>query len=371
MRALPRAVLLAAATALACGWLAPVHAQAPPDLSASARIFESSTAHNSFPDECDMRLQQLYIAEGLELSIEVQFSRALTDEESRLVQWSVSNGDSGDFSGQPNPALITTTVTADSLGDDNEAQVRVTYQGVDLTPPLPMRIISDAEYNSAYRLLAGFTARDRGLPLTSDLLARFLGQQSSSAGRPDIGTYPLSICDPRLTQRAGADWGSDAVTNVPLVHYDSDQPAASAVGEGVARALLAQHAQDIRQFFATNPTLQTHRVEYSYNGELTLDFPLDVNFALHGVQFDGALSATVDAPTGADAPLTATDIHVNGTVADLYDFNIEDTGAGARPAIEAAKIEIASVKHDIGKVFVVSVSLDTSIDELHFDPNAS
>jgi hypothetical protein len=316
-----------------------------------------------------MRLQRLYIAEGLELSIEVQFNRDLSDTESQLVQWEVSGGAarpaSGDFTDQPNPALITTTVRG-----ANEADVRVTYQGVDLTPPLPIRIITDAEYDAAYAVLTRYTARDSRLPLTLDLLSRFLGQESSAVGTPSLGTYPLNICDPRLTHRAGADWGTETVTDVPLVQYSSDQPAAAIVAEGVAIALLSQNASDIRQFFADNPQADAQRFDYTYSGDLTLDFPLDANFALHGVAFDGSLSATVDAPKRPASPLTARNVQVSGTVADLYDFNLEASGAGALPAIEAAKVEIASVKHpDVGKVFVVAVSLDTAIDVLDFDPH--
>ncbi|HEY1296051.1 MAG TPA: hypothetical protein VGJ60_23480, partial [Chloroflexota bacterium] len=51
------------------------------DLTADLRVFESSTAHNSYPDDCDNRLDRLYIAEDLDVSIEVSFSRALSDEE--------------------------------------------------------------------------------------------------------------------------------------------------------------------------------------------------------------------------------------------------------------------------------------------------
>jgi len=73
----------------------------PPDLTAEVRVYETTTTHNSFPDYCDQRLQQLYIAEDLDMAIEVQFSRALTDEESLLVQWEVDTGDAqpvtGDF----------------------------------------------------------------------------------------------------------------------------------------------------------------------------------------------------------------------------------------------------------------------------------
>jgi hypothetical protein len=358
-----------AGSTLAGPWIRLSQAQTAGDLSASVRIFESTTTHNSYPDECDMRLQQLYIAEGLELSIEVQFSRPLSDEESQQVQWQVSNGAaqpaSGDFVGQPNPALITTT-----LGGARQASVSVTFQGADLTPPLPVRIISDAEYDAAYAALTGYTARSTRLPLTSDLLARFLGMQSSAVGTPSVGTYTLNICDPRLTHRAGANWGSETVTDVPLVQYASDQPAAAIVAEGVAIAVLSQNAADIRQFFVDNPQAATHAFDDRYSGNLTLDFPLDANFALHGVQFDGTLSAVVGAPGRPGAPLTAQNVQVTGTVADLYDFNLEASGAGALPATEAAKVEIASVKHEgIGKVFVVTVSMDNALESVDFDPH--
>ena len=60
-------------------------------------------------------------------------------------------------------------------------------------------------------------------------------------------------------------------------------------------------------------------------------------------------------------------MQIQGTVADLYDFALEATGAGAFPASEAAKVEIASVKYDdVGKVFVVSFDLDSTIDALDF-----
>jgi hypothetical protein len=345
------------------------HAQSPADLTASMRIFESTTTHNSYPDECDMRLQKLYIAEGLELSIQVQFSRSLSDEESQQVRWEVTNGAAepagGDFTGQPNPALITA-----KLGGARDAAVRVTYQGADLTDPLPMRIIADTEYDAAYAVLTSYTARSSRLPLTADLLARFLGMESSAVGAPTVGTYALNICDPRLTHRAGADWGEATVTDVPDVQYAADQPAAAIVAEGVAIAVLSQNAADIRQYFADNPQTATFAFNDRYSGNLTLDFPLDANFALHGVQFDGALSALVDAPQGARAPLTARSVQVNGSVADLYDFNLEASGPGALPATEAAKVEIASVKHgDVGKVFVVTVSLDNAIEAVDFDPH--
>ena len=38
-----------------------------------------------------MRLDRLYIAEGLELSIAVQFSRDLSDDEAKQVQWTVAD----------------------------------------------------------------------------------------------------------------------------------------------------------------------------------------------------------------------------------------------------------------------------------------
>jgi hypothetical protein len=358
-----------AGSAVAGAWSRPTLAQSPGDLTASVRIYESTTTHNSYPDECDMRLQKLYIAEGVELSIEVQFNRTLTDQESPLVRWEVASDAtelaSGDFVGQPNPALITTMV-----GNARDAAVRVTYQGADLTGPLPMRIITDAEYDAAYAVLTSYTARSSRLPLTADLLARFLGMQSSAVGAPTLGTYALNICDPRLTHRAGADWGAETVTDVPDVRYTSDQPAAAIVAEGVAIAVLSSNAADIRQFFADNPATATYAFNVRYSGNLTLDFPLDANFALHGVQFDGALSAVVDAPTGPRSTLTARNVQVNGSVADLYDFNLEASGAGALPATEAAKVEIASVKHaDVGKVFVVTISLDNAIDSVDFDPH--
>jgi hypothetical protein len=351
-------------------------------LSASARIYETTTLHNSFPDGCDSRLQRLYIAEGLQLAIEVQFNRALSDQESQQVQWSISNGagqpDSGDFVGQANPALVTATVTPADLGDDGEvgeALVSVTFQGADLVTPMPVRVISDAEYSSAYAVLSRFTSSSRGangrLPLTSDLLSRFLGQDSSAAGMPTVRTSPLNMCDPRLTHRAGANWGADVTTEVPLVQYASDQPAGASVGEGVARAVLAQNAQNIRQYFAANPGETTYAFDDTYSGNLTLDLPLDANFALHGVQFDGMVSARIDGSGGSSAPLTARTVRVVGTVADLYDFNLEASGAGAFPATEAAKIQIASVKHDIGKVFLVAISLDTSVRTLRFDPGST
>ena len=62
-----------------------------------------------------MRLDRLYIAEGLELSIAVQFSRDLSDDEAKQVQWTVADDagvwSSGDFQGQSNPALVTTRLS--------------------------------------------------------------------------------------------------------------------------------------------------------------------------------------------------------------------------------------------------------------------
>jgi hypothetical protein len=345
----------------------------PPDLSAEVRVYEATTSHNSFPDACDQRLQRLYIAEDLDLAIEVQFSRALTDEESLQVRWEVDAGDaqpfSGDFAGQANPALISTPVS----GAARDAQVRVTYQGADLAPPAPLRVVTNTEYDAAVAGLAAFTDRGRRsstrLPLTVDLLARFLGQNSTDAGTPVVETSQLNICDPRLTHRAGANWGSDTVTNVPLVHYASDQPAADIVARGVAFAMLGDHAVEIRDYFASNPGSAAHRFEFEQDGNLTLNVPVDALLALHGVQFAGTWAATVEAPRVPRAPLRASDVHVSGTVTDLYDFNLEDTGAGAAPAAEAAKLEIASVKHDIvGKVFLVSVDLDQTLPALDDDP---
>src|SRR4051812_33606569 len=87
----------------------------PADLSAEVRIFESSTPHNAFPDECDARLDRLFIAEDLELSIQVTFSRDLSDDESHQVTWQLTGSSGvlakGDFGGQPNPALVTTTLS--------------------------------------------------------------------------------------------------------------------------------------------------------------------------------------------------------------------------------------------------------------------
>jgi hypothetical protein len=349
-------------------WLPALQAQ--PDLTAEARIYESTTAHNAYPDDCDMRLQRLYIAEDLELSIEVQFSRDLSDEESQAVEWELSDGGevlaSGDFGGLGNPALLTTTVTA---GPSQESTLRVMYQGIDLAPPAPLRVISHAEYDAAYAALSRVVGDNR-FPLSADLLARFLGQESTAAGVPSVATEPLNICDPRLTHRAGADWGPDMVTNVPLVEYGPDQPATDVVAEGVAVALLSANAEDIRQYFAASPTEESHAFEFVHDGNLTLNFPPDAALALHGVQFDGTLSATVEAPRGSRTPLHATDVYVSGTVGDVYDFNLEATGAGAFPAIEAAKLEIASINHDIGKVFLVAFNLDSLIPSLQLDASA-
>jgi hypothetical protein len=340
------------------------------DLTADLRVFESSTAHNSYPDDCDNRLDRLYIAEDLDVSIEVSFSRALSDEESQEVQWSISNDDAvwstGDFAGQPNPALVTTTLSATRIGDPRQATVHITYQGADVAEAVPLRVIGNDEYATAQATLSGFTTpdRQRQLPLTVDLLSRFLGQDSTAAGTPSIGSYQLDICDPRLTQRAGADWGADTVADVPLVQYGPDLPASDIVAEAAARALLAQHEDAIRQFFVDNPGATTYAADYTYDGNLTLNRPLDAALALHGVQFDGTLSATIDAPSQPDAPLVARNVRVMGTVSDLYDFNLEDTGPAAFPAAEAAKVQIASVKHDVGKVFVVAFTLRSAFDSV-------
>jgi hypothetical protein len=377
-RRLLRGLAGAAASVVAVGALAR-RAQAAPaieaqstDLTANLRIFESTTAHNSFPDDCDMRLDRLYIAEDLDLSIAVQFSRDLSDAELQQVQWFVSNDDAtwsrGDFSGQSNPALMTTTLSPPRVGDRTQAMVHVQYQGADIAPPAPLRLVTNEEYDAAVATLKSFTAaggRPRGrLPLSVDLLSRFLGQDSSATGTPTVGTAQLNICDPRLTHRAGANWGSAMVADVPLVSYAANQPASAIVAEAAARALQLQYDDEIRQYFVANPQASTYAANATYSGNLTLNRPLDALLALHGVQFDGSISATIDAPSGPDAPLRAHDIHIQGTVSDLYDFNLQAAGAGARPAAEAAKVEIASVKHDIGKVFLVSFTLDSTFDAL-------
>jgi hypothetical protein len=202
--------------------------------------------------------------------------------------------------------------------------------------------------------------------LTVDLLSRFLAQDSNGVGTPSVGTEPLNICDPRLTQRAGANWGPDIVTDVPVVRYAPDQPAAEIVAEAAARALLAQHEDDIRQYFDVNPQAKTYPADFTYSGNLTLNRPLDAALALHGVQFEGTLTATVFAPERANAPLVARDVQVAGNVGDLYDFDLEAGGAGALPAAEAAKVEIASVKHATGKVFLVSFNVASSFESLDF-----
>jgi hypothetical protein len=199
-----------------------------------------------------------------------------------------------------------------------------------------------------------------------DLLARFLGQESTLVGTPAIGTSQLNICDPRLTHRAGANWGPETVTDVPLVEYASDQLASTIIAEGVARELLAQHADAARQFFVDNPQEQTYTLEDSHSGNLTLNRPLDAALAVHGVQFEGGLSASIDAPAGPGPALVARDISVTGTVSDVYDFDLQAIGGGAFPASEAAKVEIASIKHDMGKVFIVSFNLESWFDELDF-----
>ena len=321
-----------------------------------------------------MRLDRLYIAEGLELSLAVQFSRDLSDDEAKQVQWTVVDDagvwSSGDFQGQPNPALVTTRLSLPIReGDRRDATVHVLNQGVDIAPAAPMRVVTNHEYDAALATLASFTdvgSRPRGqLPLTVDLLSRFLGQDSNLVGTPSVAAEALDICDPRLTQRAGANWGADTVTGyVPVVEYAPDQPAAEIVAEAAARALLAQHEDDIRQFFDVNPHAQTYPADYAYSGNLTLNRPLDAGLALHGVQFEGRLTATVDAPERANAPLVARAVRVTGNVGDLYDFDLEAGGAGALPAAEAAKVEIASVKHAIGKVFLVTFNLASSFESL-------
>jgi hypothetical protein len=363
--------------ALALGVLAApsAHAQSDVPLSAEIRIFESTTAHNAYPDDCDGRLDRLFVAEGLDLTIQVQFNRELSEAESQQVHWVVSDAaspDSGDFVGQPNPAAVTTALAAGEQAGDVEATVRVVYQGTDIATPAPMRVVTEGEYDAAYASLGRYTAvggRPRGqLPLTTDLLARFLGEPPTAAGvgTPSVGTYALDICDPRLTQRAGATWGTQTVTDVPLVHYAADQPAAGIVAEGAAGALLAQHAAAIRQYFAENPGAATLTVSYPYSGNLTLNSPLDAALSLHGVDFDGSLTATIDAPAESRGLLTAHAIQVQGTVSDLYDFALEAAGAAALPAAQAAMVEISSVKHDVGKVFVVAFDLDTPLDALNF-----
>ena len=319
-----------------------------------------------------MRLDRLFVAADLDLAIQVQFNRPPTDAESQQVQWRISDAaapSSGDFRGQPNPAQVMTHLVTDQRGNDVEATVHVTLDGVDIATPAPLRVISDAEYDRAHATLASYTAvggRPRSqLPLTVDLLSRFLGETADAVGTPAVGTYQLDICDPRLTHRAGANWGSNTVTDVPLVEYAADQPAAGIVAEGAARALLADNADAIQQYFADNPGAATLSVNYPYAGNLTLNRPLDALFALHGVNFDGTLSATVDAPTEPGGALTAHAVQIQGTVTDLYDFALEAAGAGAFPAAEAAKLEIASVKSDdVGKVFVVSFALDSTFDAL-------
>jgi hypothetical protein len=368
------------AALLASGLLAApgVHAQSVEPLSAQIRLFDVATARNAYPDECGGRLDRLYIAEGLDLGIQVQFNHELSDAEQQQVQWTVSDAaspSSGDFVGQPNPATVTTTLTTgDSDARDVEATVNVMYQGADIATPARMRVITDREYDAAYASLAGYAAvggRPRSqLPLTTDLLARFLGQPSGSAavGTPTLATYPLNICDPRLTHRAGADWGAETVADVPLVHFTADQPVSTSVAEGVVQALVAQHAAAIQTYFEQNPAATTLSVKYPYSGNLTLNRPLDAALSLHGVDFDGSLTATVDAPGdprgGARGPLTARAVQVQGTVTDLYDFALQATGGAALPASEAAKVEIASVKHDGGKIFVVSFDLDNTFDTL-------
>src|SRR4051794_19959482 len=120
-----------------------------PDLGADVHIYETTTAHNQFPDQCDQRLDRLYITEDVDLAIEVQFSRPLTDEEQGQVHWQVDAADgmlvSGSFEGQSNPALITTPLT----GIPREATVRVSDQGVDIAPPRPLRVVTNAEYDAA------------------------------------------------------------------------------------------------------------------------------------------------------------------------------------------------------------------------------
>jgi hypothetical protein len=363
----------AAASTVARGVRAtPASGAQTPDLSADLRMYESTTAHNSFPDGCDMRLDRLYIAEDLELSIEVQFNRDLSDDERQQVQWLISNDDatwsSGDFSDQPNPALVTTTLSPPPDGDRTQAMVHIQFQGTDIAPPAPIRLVTNDEYSAALATLASITAagsRPRGqVPLTVDLLSRFLGQDSDATGAPSVGSAPLNICDPRLTHRAGADWGVDSVTDVPLVHYAADQAASAIVAEATANAVLSQHAVAVRQYFDDHPQANSYAVSYTSTGNLTLNRPADALLALHGVQFDGTLSATIDAPPRGETRLSARDVQVQGTVSDLYDFDLGDAGAGAFPAAQAAKVEIASVKHDIGKVFLVSFTLDSTFDSL-------
>ena len=83
-----------------------------------------------------------------------------------------------------------------------------------------MRVVTNQEYDAALATLASFTdvgSRPRGqLPLTVDLLSRFLGQDGNLVGTPSIAAEGLNICDPRLTQRAGANWGADTITDVPV-----------------------------------------------------------------------------------------------------------------------------------------------------------
>ncbi len=364
-----------AASAFARGVLAaPGSAAQTPPLTADLRVFDAATPHNSFPDGCDQRLDRLYMAEDLDLSISVQFNRDLSDDERQQVQWLLANDDatwrSGDFSGQPNPALITTPLSppADTDGDRTQATVYIQFRGTDIATPAPIRVVTNEEYDAAFASLASFTAvggRPRSqLPLSVDLLSRFLGQDSTTTGTPSVSTAPLDICDPRLTHRAGADWGTETVTNVPLVQYAADQPASAIVAEATADALLSQNADAIRQYFVDHPQATSYAVSYASSGNLTLNRPTDALLALHGVQFDGMLSATVDAPPRAEARLTARDIQVQGTISDLYDFDLGAVGAGALPAAQAAMVEIASVKHDVGKIFLVSFTLDSVFDSL-------
>ena len=59
------------------------------------------------------------------------------------------------------------------------------------------------------------------------------------------------------------------------MEYAPDQPAAEIVAEAAGRALLAQHEDDIRQFFDVNPQAQTYPADFTYSGNLTLNRPLE------------------------------------------------------------------------------------------------
>jgi uncharacterized repeat protein (TIGR01451 family) len=321
--------------------------------TAAIKISEAANKFNTLPDTC-ARLRSIFVGQGAKLLLEVRFPFALTEPEKSQIQWDVTGSaatpSTGTLAGQPTIAQVAVTSGNPPSGGGG---VTVSYNGkllpmtgVNPSQPDSIRVVTDAARASALSLLtAGTNSTASFLPLAADLLSRFLAVPIRTAtGVPSIRSRAVDICEPELTHRAGANWGPNRSTTIPLVSYASGSRASRIVADGVAGAVLALKRNEIQAYMAAHRGEARHTFPFTSAGNLSLEYSPDVYAAVHGATFTGSVTARIDR---VGTQLRADRVEVQGTVVDLYDFDIN----ALPPAPPAAKVQISSVGKPAGHIF--------------------